>query len=275
MKYLTIQPDLYEFIKNMIDDRIKEIKVSREQFDRLSQKVENLTDAVYNLTERIDSLAESVLELTEAQKRTDIEIKEMRQSIRELTEAQKRTDEKMTELIEAQKRTDEKIAELTEAQKRTDIEIKELRESIKELAKMHKETDKHVSELERTVGKLANDYGLTLEDIGRVVIPGWIERHLHVFVDELERKFFTIDDKEVEINFYGEGLDDDGEVIIIGESKTRIYGKDVKQFIGNYSKIKDLFDKKVIMFMFGYVIHPSAEEVAKKHNIHLIASYQR
>ena len=304
MNSLNVSPELYDFIKKIVDDRVREIKVHREDFDKLCAKVDRLSDTVDNLSytvenlsktvdrlsETVNSLMVSVHELTEAQKRTDTKIAELIEAqkrtdtkIAELIEAQKRTDVKIAELVEAQKRTDaevkelrQSIRELTEAQKRTDAEVKELRQSIRELIEAQKRTDRQIAELNKKVGNLSNEFGLTLEDIGRIVVPGWIERHLEIFVDDLERKYIYVDNREVEINFYGEGLKDGREIIIIGESKNRIYNKDVKQFIKNLELILKYFEgKEVCTFMFGFAIHPSAVEIAEKHNIHLIVSYKR
>ncbi|MHA1341383.1 MAG: hypothetical protein ACTSO2_15520, partial [Promethearchaeota archaeon] len=92
-------PELYNFVSKIVDDRIKDIKVTREEFNKLR---------------------ETVQELVEAQKRTD-------KSIQELTEAQKTTDKSIQELAEAQKRTEETLNKLL-------ISHKELEQQVGHLA---------------------------------------------------------------------------------------------------------------------------------------------
>jgi len=36
-----------------------------------------------------------------------------------------------------------------------------------------------------------------LEDIARIVLPGYLERHLKIQIPELERRFIQIDSKEI------------------------------------------------------------------------------
>jgi chromosome segregation ATPase len=86
-----------EIIK-IIDERIREVHVTKENFSDLKGIVR---------------------ELAEAQKRTE-------QRVEELAEAQKRTEQRVEELAEAQKRTEQRVEELAEAQKRTEEEIRKL-----------------------------------------------------------------------------------------------------------------------------------------------------
>jgi hypothetical protein len=51
------------------------------------------------------------------------------------------------------------------------------------------------------------------------------------FVDDLERRFFFVDGKEVEINLFGVGKKDGKMITILGEVKSRIYEREVNKFI--------------------------------------------
>ena len=62
-------------------------------------------------------------------------------------------------------------------------------------------------------------------------------------------------------------------IVILGEAKSRIYRREVEDFIKAVEKLK--IKDKVFKVMFGFFIHPSASEVAKKEGIVLVASYQR
>ncbi len=129
-------------------------------------------------------------------------------------------------------------------------------------------------ELSVAVGKLSDSLGYGIEDIGRVVLPGYLERHFDInVVGELNRKFFFVNGKEIELNLYGEGLKDGNKVIILGEAKARIYRGEVKEFIKAISKLT--FKDAVFKLMFGFLVHPSATEVAKSEGIVLVASYQK
>jgi hypothetical protein len=216
MPRLGLTPELYDFVVKIVDDRIKTVRVVREEFDRLVAAVEGLAKAQRSTEERLGTVIEEVRSLAEAQKRTELRLNE-------LAEAQKRTEDSMRSL------------------------------SI-------------------SVSRLSDVIGYGLEDVARVVLPGWLERHLDVDVETLERRFVEVAGKEVELNLYGEGMRKGGKVTVVGEVMARIYGRDVEEFA---SKVENLTDKNILKVMFGFLIHPTAEKVAKEKDIILVASYMK
>jgi uncharacterized membrane protein len=95
---LKITPSVKQEIIKIIDTRIKDAHVTREDFSELKGIVK------------------------------DIGIK-----VGELAEAQKRTELRVEELAEAQKRTELKVEELAEAQKKTEIQVQKLAEGLDEM----------------------------------------------------------------------------------------------------------------------------------------------
>jgi uncharacterized coiled-coil protein SlyX len=140
--------------------------------------------------------------LAEAQVRTEERVTRLEEAVTRLAEAQART---VTRLADAQARTEERVAR---------VEV-----SLRELAQQ--------------VGKLSDTIGFGLEDISRVVLPGWLSRHEGIEVDELTRTFLEVDGEVVEINLYGVGVRDEEKVVILGEARSRIYEHDVKEFDGD------------------------------------------
>jgi hypothetical protein len=130
-------------------------------------------------------------------------------------------------------------------------------------------------ETRREVGRLSDTVGFTLEDIARVVLPGYLERHLGVRVERLRRKHFTVNGAEYEVDLYGVGQRDGTKVTVLGEVKHRIYTREVKSFARLLARVTPLVRTEVVKVMFGFLVHPSAEEVAKEAGITLVASYER
>lgn len=97
-KDFKITPAIKKEIEKIVDERIKEAHITREDFSELKNIVK---------------------ELAEAQKKTEARVEE-------LAEAQKRTELRVEELAEAQKRTEARVEELAEAQRRTEEEIRKL-----------------------------------------------------------------------------------------------------------------------------------------------------
>ena len=230
----SISTELYEFIIKIVDERVKEIKVTREEFNKLIEEVRQLVKS-------IDRLAE-------AQKRTEERVDRLSKALEELAEAQKRTEERV-----------DKLAKVVDS---LVLAVGELSDSVKML--------------KVEVGRLSETVGFGLEDIARVVLPGWLQRHTGIYVEELRREFFTVNGEEIEVDLFGEGLKDKKKVFIIGEVKSRIYRHDVERFYRKYSKLKKVLPKdKLIGVLFGYLIHPSARKQAQKHGFYTIASYER
>jgi len=90
---IKITPGLKKKIIEIVDERIREAHVTREDFSELKAIVRDLAEAQKRTEEKLANLTERVDELAEAQKRTE-------QRVEELAEAQKNTEEKLANLSE-------------------------------------------------------------------------------------------------------------------------------------------------------------------------------
>ncbi|MEX2707513.1 MAG: hypothetical protein Q6352_020030 [Candidatus Freyrarchaeum guaymaensis] len=231
----TMTPELYELIIKIVDERVREIRVTREDFDKLTAAVNKLAEAQRRTEERLEQLAE-------AQRGTEERLTRLESVVEQLAEAQRRTEERLEQLAEAQRGTEESLKRLTVQ-----------------------------------VGRLSDTVGFGLEDVARVMAPGWFERHLGITVEgELEPVTLSYGGVEVEVNLYGEGRASDGrEVVLVGECKSRIYSAEVKSFVRELSTVrKALQEKEIVPFMFGFMVHPSADKEAEQHNIIVLAPYR-
>ena len=91
-----------EEIERIVDKRIREAHVTREDFSELKGIVAELAAAQKELTaaqqrteQRVEELAAAQAELTEAQKRTETRLGELTMAIKELAEAQKLTEQEI------------------------------------------------------------------------------------------------------------------------------------------------------------------------------------
>jgi hypothetical protein len=62
--------------------------------------------------------------------------------------------------------------------------------------------------------------------------------------------------------------------VLLGEVKSRIYRREVEQFLRHLAKVEPLVEGDVIRLMFGYFIDLSAEEAAAGEDVLLVASYE-
>lgn len=195
--------------------------------------------------------------------------------------------ETLTEISPQAKRAlisliDRRIEERLKDQLPTREDFSELKSIVQELAQAQQElteaqgrTEIQMQNLARSVGKLSDNIGFGLEDIARVVLPGYLERHLGIQVKEFSRKFFSVNGDEVEINLYAAGKKSGKRVTVLGECKSRIYRREVRFFVRQVEKVRGQFKGDIQLVMFGYWIHPSASVLAKEKDVHLIVSYQR
>jgi seryl-tRNA synthetase len=268
---MAISPEVYDTIIKIVDQRMGELKVTHEDFSALRESVRDLVEAQRRTEESVRSLAE-------AQRRTDERLDGLTQQMQALAEAQRRTDERldgltqqMQALAEAQRRTDESMKALAEAQKG-------LAAAMQELALAQVRTDKSLQQLEIQVGKLSDSIGFGLEDVAKLMLPDYLSRRFGIPIIELDRKFFSADEELIEIDLYGEGKHDGQEVVVVAESKARIYEAEVKRFARQLKSIEPQLagaNRKIIKAMFGFYIHPSAQPPAQESDILLVASYQR
>ena len=249
-----ITPELYKAIVAIVDERMKEFHIPREDFHELKGIVKRLAQAQARTEEAVERLAQ-------AQARTEERVGRLEEAVERLAQAQARTEERVGRLEEA-------VERLAQAQARTE-------EAVERLAQAQARTERAVGNMAKEIGGLSATIGFGLEDICRVVLPGYLERHYNVYVSELNRKFFRVNKTDVEINFYGEGRKNGKKVVILGEAKSRIYEGEVKKFLQQISKVTPQIEHEILKVMFGYLIHPTAVELAKKEGVILVASYQR
>lgn len=192
------------------------------------------------LEHRVDRLERALVELAEGQAR--------------LTDAQARTEAAVQALAREQ-------ARLAEAQARTEKAIEALAQQVGQLAQQ--------------VGRLSDTIGFTLEDLARELTPAYLAQHYGIRVTALERRFFPLDGEEVEIDFYGEGVRDGQAAAIVGEVRSRIYGRDVESAAAKARRLASQVTGVPVPVLFGFVIHPSAREAAERTGAIVISSMGR
>jgi len=285
---LALTPELYDLIVRIVDDRVRDVKVAREEYERLRESIAKLAEAQRRTEERLERLAERVEELTEAQRLTEQRLSALAKRLEQLAEAQRATEHRLEALAEAQRRTEERLEALAEAQRRTEQRLEELaaaqsrtEERLEKLAEAQSRTEERLEKLIAAldslrveVGRLSDAVGFGLEDIARVVLPGWLHRSLGVEVDELRREFITIGGREVEVDIYGEGRLKGERVVVVGEVKSRISESDVRRFYERvYAPASEDLGVRVVGVLFGYLVHPSARRRARELGLHVVASY--
>jgi predicted nuclease with TOPRIM domain len=268
-----ITAELYRAIVTIVDDRVKEIRVTREDFDRLTQTVAQLAQAQARTEQRLEELAQ-------AQARTEQRLDRLEAAVERLAEAQARTDaavqqlaKRVDQLAEAQARTEQRLNELAQAQARTEQRVEQLEGAMQRLAEAQARTEQALQQLATQVGALSDNVGYGLEDIARVVLPGYLKQRYGVTVERLERRIFRIDGQQFDIDLYAEGRRGRRRIVVLGEVKARIYAREVHHFQQVLQAVRPQLPAEPLPVLFGYFIDLSAMEAAQDQ-ILLIAAYQ-
>jgi hypothetical protein len=296
-----ITAELYRAIVTIVDDRVKEIRVTREDFDRLTQTVAQLAQAQARTEQRLEELAQAqarteqrLNELAQAQARTEQRLEELAQAqartdaaVQQLVQAQARTEQRveqlegaMQRLAEAQARTEERldrleaaVERLAEAQARTEERVDRLEAAVERLAEAQARTEQALQQLATQVGALSDNVGYGLEDIARVVLPGYLKQRYGVTVERLERRIFSMDGQRFDVDLYAEGRRGRRRIVVLGEVKARIYAREVHHFQQVLQAVRPQLPAEPLPVLFGYFIDLSAMEAAQDQ-ILLIAAYQ-
>ena len=239
-----------------------------ERVGRLEEAMARMVEAQARAEERMARMEEAMVQLTEAQRRTEERIGRLEAVVEQLAEAQRRAEERMARMEEA-------MAQLTEAQARTEARAEELARAYIRMQEVMQSLAQQVGQLSQQVGRLSDVVGFALEDLAREVTPAYLAQHYGIRVEGLERRFFMIEDQEIEIDLYGEGWRDGEQIVVLGEVRSRIYGRDVEAVVRRASELRPQVIGTPIVVLFGFVIHPSAKEVAQRLGAIVISSSGR
>ncbi|MDR7446793.1 MAG: hypothetical protein QN166_07140 [Armatimonadota bacterium] len=266
-------------------EELRRLLLTEELF-ALPQGVRELATEVRRLAELQARTHEQISQLVQAQVRAEEQARRLEQALAELAQAQRRTEERvgrleqaLAELAQAQRRTEERVghleqalAELAQAQRRTEERVGHLEGAVERLAEAQARTEQVVQQLAQQVGRLSDAVGFTLEELARELAPAYLAERYGIRVAALERRFFTVDGEEVEVDFFGEGTRDGEPVVVLGEARSRIYGRDVETLARRARALGPQLLGTPVPVLFGFVVHPSAVEAAARTGVLVVAA---
>ncbi|RMH76434.1 MAG: chordopoxvirus fusion protein, partial [Calditrichaeota bacterium] len=227
------------------------------------QRLEALTIRVDKLAEAQERTEQRLNQLAEAQEHTE-------QRLNQLAEAQERTEQRLNQLAEAQERTEQRLNQLAEAQERTELELSKLTQEVRKLVKDHAET-------KRRLGGLSDTVGYTLEDRSYLTLPRLLKKDFGIELKEGLTRKYLLDNKgeHIEVNIVGKGTQNGKEVLIVGESKSRLSKNGVNDFIRKKLKRLEGTHENLFPVLITYMISQwDVEEYARSKGIAVYYSYQ-
>ena len=233
---------------------------------RLAEGQERLWQAITQLAKGQDELQQAVTRLTEENRKLAEGQERLQETVAHLAEENRR-------LAEGQERLQETVAQLVGVQL-------QLQTTVSQLAEESRKAMVVLKEVSRKVGRLDEQLGMTVESVAQIVLPGYLERHFGIKLEgklgyELKPMFFRLNGEWEQVDLYGEGTMGKEEICIVCECKAKIYERDVHAFVKKLERLWGLLRKRPIPVLFGYSIHPSAQEPASSHNILLVSPLHR
>lgn len=232
-----ITPAIRKEIIQIIDDRVKDVHVTKEDFSELKSIVRDIADTQKRTETRME-------ELTEAQKRTEARIESLSQSMEGLSEAQKRTETRMEELAEAQTRTELSVAKLSDQQQTTRTEL----------------------------AGLARSVSYALENEAYRQLPLYLKEHYGIEVTE---RIVRLEMDGEEINLFARARKDGRDVLIVGEAELKLtsVGK-LKQLEKHVALAGKKYGIECIPLMITHFARPQVFEAAQKKGILIVQSFE-
>jgi chromosome segregation ATPase len=112
--------EMYQAIVAIADDRLREVPVTREGFERIEGVIAQLAEAqtrteqrVGHLETRMDRVEAALERLAEVQARTEERVGRLEAALDRLAQAQARTEAHVEQLAQAQARTEAALQQLT------------------------------------------------------------------------------------------------------------------------------------------------------------------
>ena len=264
--------DLYEEIESL-DPKTKSIflklldyltkeRVSKDDFQGITEKVDKLADIVAELAEAQRKTEQKVAELAEAQKRTDEELKSLSKTVDELSKTVDELSKTVAELSKTVAELSKAVAELAEAQKRIEGEVRTLAQELKRTR--------------QDLGGLSLSFSYALENEAYRMLPQVLKK----YGLELEDKLIRREIAGEEINFFATAKKEGKTVYIVGETKLRLDDTkkrdDVfKQLEKKISAVKKTYgDVEVVPLIVTHFAKEGMLKRAKEKGIIVVQSFE-
>ncbi|HSF32965.1 MAG TPA: hypothetical protein VLK82_21135 [Candidatus Tectomicrobia bacterium] len=263
-EFRGLTAEMYQAIVAIVDDRLRDVRVTREGFERLEGAILRLAEAQARTEARVEHL-ETRMDRVEA-------------ALERLVEAQARTEARVGQLAEAQARTEARVEQLAEAQARTEARVEQLAEAQARTEATLQRTEEALQQLTRQVGGLSETVGGDIEDIAYIVLYDVLKREFGWQVGVLERTWQQWNGSPEEINVFGRATDPahpDRTIWILGEAKHNLTLREVERFAQQTERARQHLHGEVYAVCFAYRARPEVRARLQELGIPLLFSYGR
>jgi predicted nuclease with TOPRIM domain len=243
-EFRGLTAEMYQAIVAIVDDRLREVRVTREGFERLEGAIARLAEAQARTEERVGRL--------------DTRMDRVEAALERLAEAQARTEERVGRLEAA-------LDRLAEVQARTEATLQRTEEAVQQ-------------QLARQVGGLSDTVGGDIEDIAYIVLYDVLKREFGWVVGVLERTWQQWNGSPEEINVFGRATDPaqpERTIWIVGEAKHNLTLREVERCARQTEPARQHLEGEVYAVCFAYRTRPEVRARLRELGIPLLFSYGR
>lgn len=193
---------------------------------------------------------------------------ELKEIVRELAEAQTHSDIKMGELAEAQRQTETHMKDLAASMQRLADGQDEMKRDIRRVSNS-------LDDFRRQEGSNAQTLGYLLENEAYRHLPAWLKAHRGI---EVTGRLIRQQVGEEEINLLVDAKQGDEEILIVGESKSRLNLSDLGTLAGKVEVVEDQYaglnGRRIVPLMITHFASPKALAKAKEEDIIIVQSFE-
>jgi hypothetical protein len=208
------------------------------------------------------SLEKAVSRLAEGYARLEAGYTRLENTVAKLVEGQARLDEAVAKLIEG-------YARLEAGYTRLENTVAKLVEGQARFMEAMAETRRDIVEIRRELGGLSSSVGAMSESMARGALRKWLKEK-GLTVDRMAPVKVKINDREVEVNFYGKAMNKEGmQISVYAEAKSAIKAREVKDFARIAAEAEKIWGKG-IKLMIAFRIYEDAYQAAEEKGIQII-----
>jgi exonuclease VII small subunit len=208
------------------------------------------------------SLEKTVSRLIEGYARLEAGYARLENTVAKLVEGQARLDEAVAKLAEGYARLENTVAKLVEGQARF---MEAMAETRRDIAEIRRELTSTRSEL----GGLSSSVGAMSESMAREALRKWLKEK-GLAVDRIAPIKVKINDRGVEVNFYGKAMNKEGmQINVYAEAKSAIKAREVKDFARIAAEAEKIWGKG-IKLIIAFRIYEDAYQAAEEEGIQII-----
>jgi predicted nuclease with TOPRIM domain len=284
-EFRGLTAEMYQAVVAIVDDRLREVRVTREGFERLEGAIARLAEAqlrteerVGRLETRMDRVEEALERLAEMQARTEERVGRLETVVEQLAQAQARTEARLEQLAQAQARTEARLEQLTQAQARTETSLEQLTQAQARTETALARTQEAVQQLARQVGGLSETVGGDIEDIAYIVLYDALKREFGWEVGVLARTWQQWNGEPEEVNIFGRATDPvhpERTIWVVGEAKHNLTLREVERFALQAERARQHLTGEVYAVCFAYRARPEVRARLQELRIPLLFSYGR